>query len=137
MADVTISGSPKAPATGAAGVRYAEAGAAITAGQAIYLDSTDGNTAKPADANLSSAAAAAVGVSLTGAADGEQVAYVVSGDFELGGTLVKGTTYILSATAGGIAPDSDAVSGWYKTILGVASSTTNLTLSVNATGITV
>ena len=135
MADLTVTAANVVAPSGQENIRTGTAGEAITAGQAVYLDATDSNKVKRSDANLSSAAAAAVGVALTGAATGEPVVYAVGGDYDSGATTVKGTVYIASANAGGIAPASDAAAGWFITVLGVASSTSNITLKPNATGI--
>jgi hypothetical protein len=89
----------------------------------LYADEADGKKLKLADANLSDAAAEVVGIALHAAAAGQPLKYVeLDEDFTPGATLTSGTTYILSGTAGAIAPDADAVTGWRKRILFAAKS---------------
>jgi len=107
------------------------AGATITAGQAVYLDSADSKY-KLADCNLSSAAAQAVGIALHGAANGQPLKIQWGGNITIGGTVTVGTIYVLSGTAGGIAPMGDLTTGWRTTIVGVGTSATNISLRLYA-----
>lgn len=99
------------------------AGATITAGQSVYLDSTT-STVKLADADASAAAAAAIGIALHAALAGQPIRVQRTGDVTIGATaaMTVGTIYVVAATAGGIAPaaDAEAASTWYVTPLGVA-----------------
>ena len=45
--------------------------------------------------------------------------------------MTAGAVYVVSANAGGIAPVADLGSGDYVTLLGIATSTTNLKLSIS------
>lgn len=104
------------------------AGATVTAGAPVYLDLTT-QRLKPADANASLETAEVKGIA-THAASAEQPLKVqTSGSITIGATVVLSTIYILGA-AGGIAPAADLASGWYTTVLGVASSATVLKLSI-------
>ncbi len=88
------------------GLPYGVAGATITAGQVLYLDSVT-NTLKLADANASAATAAAVGIAAHGAYAAQRLSYVaVDSLFTPGGTMTVGQRYFLSATAGAICPSS-------------------------------
>lgn len=111
------------------------AGATITAGQPVYLDAADSKY-KLADANASSTTAAAVGIALHASLDGQPIKIATGGDLTLGAGAAPavGTTYVLSATAGGIAPNVDAASGWFKTILGVGKTGNILSMKVFASG---
>ncbi len=53
----------------------------------------------------------------------------------LGATLTVGTTYVVSATKGAIAPIADLTTLDYVTILGTASTTALLDFVVTSTGI--
>jgi hypothetical protein len=53
----------------------------------------------------------------------------------VGTTLVVGTTYCVGSTAGAIVPISDLTTGDYVTILGTASTTTQLDLAIKASGV--
>lgn len=105
-------------------------GATITAGQPVYLDSATG-TYKLADANLSAAAATVVAISLNGASSGQPVSVLQEDDdFTPGATLVTGTVYVLSATAGAICPAADLATGWYPNVLFIAKSTTKAVMKI-------
>lgn len=136
MADLVITDTAVIAATGS-DILEATAGATITAGQTIYLDSSDSNSAKLADADASSATAACVGIALNGASDGQPVKYITYGNLTLNAVLTAGVIYVLSGTAGGIAPSADLGSGDNVVILGCASSTTVLKVKLWNTGCTV
>lgn len=107
------------------------AGATITAGQPLYIDATDSNYLKPADADASTATAAAVGIALNGASRSQPVSYVTAdSDFTPGATLVSGESYYLSSTAGSINPVADLATGWYPVQLFIAKSTTKAVLNI-------
>lgn len=101
------------------------AGATITAGQLLYLDSTAG-TFKLADANASATTANVVGYAANSASAGQYIGVVMEDDdFTPGGTLSMTTgVYVLSATAGGIAPSADLATGHYPAVVLIAKSTT-------------
>lgn len=129
MADISFTAAnvdADANATTASGT----AGATITAGQPLYQDSADSNQFKPAQADAASTDKVA-GLALHGASDEQPITYITEGDLDLGGGLTKGTVYALSAAAaGGIAPVSDLTSSQFVTVLGVATSTTNLKVKI-------
>lgn len=134
MADLTITAASVLAASGARKALEV-AGAAITAGQAVYLDSTD-NTVKLADSNSATAAARVpFGIALNGAAAGQPVEVQTSGPVTLGATLTPGSTYYLSATPGGICPAADLVTGMYPTILGIATSASVLDVAIEQSGV--
>lgn len=113
------------------------AGATITAGMPVYKDSTDSNSLKPADADAA-ASAAVVGVALNGAADGQPVEYARPGAvINWGATLAKNTYYVVSTTAGAVAPSADLGSGDYITQLCVGDGTATATVICEVTGVTV
>lgn len=117
-------------------VEHGTAGATITAGQVVYLDSADGKF-KLAD-NDSATAAAKVprGIALNGAADGQPLAIIRAGDLTLGAILTAGTAYYLSGTAGGIAPVADVTTGDDVVQIGLAESTSVLNVGIKVTGVT-
>ena len=134
MADITVTAANVVPASG---YQYIDgtAGATITAGQTVYLDSSV-STYKLADANASAAASSTVGIALNGAAASQPIRVMTGGTLGFGAVLTKGTVYVQSATAGGIAPVSDLASGWYRVTLGIATSTSNLAVKVHNSGVT-
>ena len=110
-------------------------GSTNSAGQAAYFDVADSKY-KLADSNASSAIAAAVGVFVTPGVDAGY-GYVATGGSVIlvGTTMVVGTVYCVGATAGSIVPISDLTTGDYVTILGTASTATQLDLAIKASGI--
>jgi hypothetical protein len=97
------------------------AGAAITAGQAVYEDSTASNALKLAQADGTAAEVAAVGIALHAAGSGQPLVYAGQGSvINIGATTSTATTYVVSATAGGVAPQADLVSTNKITRLGYA-----------------
>lgn len=111
-------------------------GATIAAGVPVYLDAPT-QEYMPADANASATAAAATGITVTPGVDGGY-GYIahIGGIVLVGTTMVVGETYYVDATAGQIIPGSDLTTGYFVTRLGTASSTTQLELSIQATGVT-
>jgi hypothetical protein len=132
MAVLSITAANVAPGTGAK-TKSGTAGAAVTQGQPVYLDAS---TIKlmPADADLI-ASAAVVGVTLNAAAAGQPVVYQTSGDITIGATVVPGTAYYASTTAGGICLESDLASGDFATFLGFAKSNTVISIDIKASGV--
>jgi hypothetical protein len=113
--------------------RHHNAGAAITSGQVVYLD-TDG-TYKLADDNGSAAARVPSGIALNAAAIGQPVAVVLSGPVTVGAALTPGVGYYLSSNPGGIAPAADLAAGQYPSFLGFAISATVLNLAIEQAGV--
>lgn len=102
------------------------AGTTLTAGKSYYLDAN--NLAQLADANASSTTAAGVGIALGGAGANQPFFGFEGGALSFGAVLTQGLVYVVSATAGGIAPTSDLTTGWFTTILGYAQTTSILVM---------
>ena len=124
MADLSITAASVLADTGSTTVSGTY-GATVTAGETVYKDVADSNKWKPADANVSAAVAGSggFGIALNGGADGQPADVLTAGLYTVGAAVLVGVTYVLSATAGGIAPDADISSGSYKTVIGVATTT--------------
>jgi hypothetical protein len=100
----------------------ANAAAAITAGQGIYLNTS--SQAALAQSDGTAAEADAVGIALNGGGTGQPIRYAKSGAvINIGATTAKTTTYVVSATAGGVAPQADLVSTNRIVRLGYATAT--------------
>ena len=135
MADIAITAANVVAGSGAAISRSANAGATITAGQVVYLDSSTG-TYKLADCNSATAAVRSpVGIALNGASSGQPLAVLTSGPITIGGTLTAGVAYYLSGTAGGIRPVADNTTGDYPVALGIATSTSVLNVKLQEAGV--
>lgn len=110
------------------------AGATITAGQAVYLDSAT-RTYKLADSNGAEALRTPRGIALNSAASGQPLSVHRSGDLTIGATLTPGVAYYLSDTPGGICPVADVGSGEYACIIGIAKSASVLDVNIQASGV--
>lgn len=136
MADLTITAGNVATVSDATIVRDRLAGATITAGQAVYLD-TSANTWKLADNDNTATTAAASGIALNGASSGQPLAVQTAGVINMGATVTVGTIYVLSSTAGGVCPTTDLGSGDYVTIIGVGVTAANIKLGFSVSGVQV
>lgn len=105
-------------------------GATITAGQPVYIDTSDSNKLKACDCDASDLASTVAGIALHAALAGQPLKYQTGGNLTFNAVLTTGKCFISSATAGGIAPIADLTTGWRTSILGVATSTTNLKMSI-------
>ena len=102
----------------------------------VYLKAADGKYWK-ADSNLSLAAATVVGLNVSTVAGADAaVTIVLSGSVNLGATLTVGGIYCAGAgVAGDIDLVADLTTGWYVSILGVASSASLLNLNIYNSGV--
>ena len=133
MADLSITAANVEAASTA--VEYqGTAGATITAGGSVYEDSTDSNKLKLADADAL-ATAAAKGIALHGASDGQPLRIITEGDLNPGATVAIGEIYCVSDTAGGIKPVGDLVSTEYVTPLGIGTTTANIKVQIQVSGV--
>lgn len=133
MAD--LSGITAVRPTETTQIRIVQYGATISAGQPVVLSSSKYVLA---DANASSALAAAAGIAITpGVTDGYGIIAIGGPIILVGTTMVVGETYLTSRTAGSIMPNADKATGDYVTRLGTAATTTQMNLSIQATGIAV
>ncbi len=127
MANVTITASDVAPGANVKQVKGV-AGATITAGQALYLDAAT-NTYKLASATAEDTAAFR-GVALCGASTGQPVVMAKTDtDLDLGNQLSVGEVYVVSATAGAIAPVSDLVVGNFVSLVGISNASDSLSVT--------
>lgn len=135
MVDLTVTAASVVRGSNAVVERNYDAGETITAGQAVYFDSSTSKWMK-ADANGSSALARTPrGIALNGASSGQPLAVQTAGDITIGATLTGGTEYYLSDTAGGICPLADVGTGEYFATIGIAKSATVLGLGFNYSGV--
>ena len=131
MADISITASAVVPSANAV-IKYTTAGATLTAGQLIYLDTADLDAngigkAKLSDANGAAALRVVDGITVGGASAGQPVA-IVTYDTALvvGSGLTANNILILSDTPGGIAPSADLGSGEYLSVIGVVKTATTI-----------
>ncbi len=134
MTDLSITATQVLPdANGATSSGLA--GATITAGQAVYLDSAT-TSWKLFDCNDGAANTGTPGIALNGASSGQPIKVQMTGSPTLGAGAapVLGKVYVASAAAGGIAPSADITTGWRTTILGVGGASNTLVMSVLNSG---
>ena len=121
MADITVTATSVVPIS--ASIQSGIAGETITAGQSLYIKAADGKLWK-AQCDGTAEEATCVGVAMNGAAVNQPVAYVADGSVNIGATTSKATTYVVSATAGGIAPQADLIATNRISYVGYATDTT-------------
>lgn len=135
MADVAITASGVLQGANAVVNPIATFGATDTQGQVVYMDVNGVWQLAQATTLIGAGLPGKVGILLNAGSVGQAATVQTSGQITVGGTLVFGTTYVISAAvAGHMAPETDLLTGNYITILGVAISTTVLQLSPIVTG---
>jgi hypothetical protein len=135
MADITVTAANVAPGTGAV-VVTGTFGETVTAGQAVYLKSSD------SEWYLANADAATtddvVGIALNGGANGQPGSVQTRGQITIGGTVAIGTVYVLSAAAaGGIAPVADLAATNLVTVVGVGITAAIIDMHIKTTSVAV
>lgn len=134
MADLTITAANVVAGSDAV-TENGIAGATITAGQLVYLDSST-NKYGLADSNSATAAVRVVrGIALHASLANQPLTIQRSGSITIGATMTAGVTYYASDTPGGICPVADVGAGEYSTVIGMASSTTVLVVAIQASGV--
>ena len=137
MADYTV--TPANVKISGSNVRVVtvQAGEIITEGAALYLDAVSSKylLADATDADK----ATVVGIAITSAAADDHLLMQTSRNYFAGTTLVVGDPIFLSATAGGgkLCPHADLVSTDLVTLIGFATSTTEVELNIDPTGIVI
>lgn len=135
MADLVITAASVVAGADAQVDHGGNAGATVTAGQAVYKDAATGKWLLADDNSATAAARVPGGIALNGAANNQPLAVQKSGDITIGATLVAGSVYYLTETPGGIGPAADLVAGEYPSSLGIAKSTTVLDLNITSSGV--
>lgn len=133
-ADYTVTAT-SVIASASATLSRGTAGAAITAGQSVAID-TD-HSIKLYDANSGTATLRVfAGIACNGASTGQPVTYCTADSaFTPGFTVAAGAIVIGSATAGGLCPAADLASGSYLTIVGVGIGSNRIKLNPLAAGV--
>lgn len=132
MANLTITAANVGVVNDSIDVRAVQVGESVTHGMPLYFSSNkyykcDATTATKANCSVISLGAAST--------DGYVLALFTGGDYVVGATLTLGTTYVVSATSGLIAPIADLTTGNYPTILGTAKTTTTLRFIPTPSGV--
>ena len=106
------------------------AGVTITASQPVYRDSTNADKLALVSANAESTSICA-GIALHAALAEQPIEFAIANLIDIGATVTVGQVYVASATAGGIAPYSDLVSGKFVSIIGVGTTTGRIEIRLN------
>ena len=133
MADLTITAANVVKGSDAS-TKRGIAGETIAQGKAVYLAATGKYMLADAD-SATALARQATGIALTGSSLNQPIVVQERGDITIGATLTVGAPYYLSGTAGGICPLADVSTGEYYCMLGLAKSTTVLTLNIIFPGV--
>lgn len=131
MTDLTVTASAVVP-TSTSKTQTKIAAVAITAGQVVYVNSS--NQLALADNDASALTPAVAGIAINSCSAGQPCSYTTEGDLTMGSIITAGTIYVLSSAAGGIAPAADLGSSDYVTILGVGKTATVLSVHIHASG---
>ena len=126
-ADLTVTATQVLPGTNA-NLATTTAGVAITAGQALYIDSSGVAQLAKAD---TAAHAKCAGIATNNAAASQTVTYQTGGKFTIGAGAAPtvGTVYVVSrAVAGSLSPWADLQAGDFVTIVGVADTSSTITM---------
>ncbi len=136
MADLTITATSVVKGANAKiSTKYALE--TITAGQSVYVSTTDATKVGKHDSDGAAPLNNLYGVALNGGSVGQAIAVQTDGEYVAGATVVVGAIYLGSDTAGGIRPAADANSGDSLCVLGYGKTATTILLDINNTGITV
>ena len=136
MAALTITPEDVGIASETTQYRSVVTSGATTQGQPLYKVSAS-TEHTPAESGDTGAKAKAVCLAITPSAGAGVCVAAFSGLVVMGATLAVGTEYYLSATAGGIVPRGDLVSGDWITRLGIATTTSILDFQPDATAVQV
>lgn len=138
MAAISIVAASVLPSSSAI-IRRGIAGATITQGQAIYVDSANSYVLKlTTTASALAAGSAGIGIALNAASSGQPVDYVVSDPaFTPGSTQLSGDdVWLFDTTAGALTiTKGDLESGDYVTHMGTYISTTTMNLNPTLGGL--
>lgn len=133
MTDLAITNTAVLPGSNAV-IDYGFAGETIIAGKTVFLNTTT-NRWMLSD-NNGSGTRSVKGAALNGASVGQPVTVQKGGDITLGAVLTAGVAYYASSTPGGICPVADLVSGMDPILIGVAKTTSILTIGIQDPGVT-
>lgn len=138
MAAISITAASVIPSSGAS-ERTGVAGATITAGQLLYVDTGASNVLKLCDSDGGTVPSTVAGIARHGAASGQKITYVTADPaLVIGATLLAGDTLWASPTAGGITKTiGDLVATNYVTSVGVMTSTTVCNFKITAGGLVI
>jgi len=134
MADMVVTAADVLKYSGAR-TETGTAGETITAGMAVYKLAADSEYYKADD--TSAVKAACVGIALNNAGNGQPLTILKSGDIDPGATVVVGTVYGVTDTAGGIGDVAERLSGDYVTVIGIGITASKLQVAINQAAVAI
>jgi hypothetical protein len=135
MADLTVTPANVQPGALDQIDKTSLAGTAINAGDVVYKDAATGRWLLADNNSPTVAARTPGGIALNTASNGQPLAVHKGGDMTPGATLAPGVAYYLSDTPGKICPVADLATGEFPSIIGIAKSTTVLSVGLNSSGV--
>jgi hypothetical protein len=138
MADISITAANVIASATAVVRKEYNFGAAVTAGQLVYLDTNNKWQLADADAAVTGNGITDLrGIALAGGANNQPAAVVTEdSDFTPGGTLTNGTAVYGSDNAGAVTHDVPSTSS-FPVSLGIAKSTSKMVLKPVASGVVI
>lgn len=133
MADLVVTAGNVLAGTGAK-TKTVTAGVTITAGQTVYKDASDSGKYKLA-IDTSVAASNVEGIALHGASNGQPLTILTGGSINPGATVAVGVVYGVTDTGGGIGAISERNAGDYISVIGIGTTTTNIAVNLQVSGI--
>lgn len=129
MAELSITAANVLPATTAT-IARGTAGETLVAGQTVYIKTTDSNKIYKCQCDGTQAEAELAGLTINGAAAGQPISYVTSGDVTIGSASTAGRVIVVGTTAGAAMPSADLATNNYTSVLGGMKSASVLKVSI-------
>jgi len=135
MADISITAANVKPRDNTV-IKHGTSGGTLVASSILYKEAAT-KTMKLADNDSVTAEVRAIGgVALHASLADQPIAYATGGDIDVGAVLTAGVDYYLSGTPGAICPRADVTTGDDPIRVGVAKTTSILTLQFADPGVT-
>lgn len=135
MADLVITAANVIPGDNAV-IDHGRAGEVVTAGKTVYFNLVTKRMDLSKSNHANAVARVLKGIALHAAAVGQPLAFQTGGDLNVGAVLTLGAAYYQSETAGGIQPAADLAVGETVALIGLAKSTSVLSIKIQAPGVT-
>lgn len=137
MADIAVTAASVAVSSQAVIRKEYNFGATITAGQTVYLNSSNQWVLLSDSVSTGSGLNDLRGIAINGGSLGQPASVCIfDPGFTVGATVVNGTPYYASPTAGGITATTPTTAG-YPTFLGLGTGTTKIVFNPVSTGVVI
>lgn len=138
MAAISITAANVLASAAAVIRREFAAGATLTAGQLVYVNSSNQWALVDQDGNLGTGLNDVRGITLGGASINQPIAVCTSDpDFTLGGTVSNGLVVYGFTTAGAVTFADIPTTAAYPVVVGLAKSATKMNLNIFASGVVI